>query len=437
MGRYLGMPKIAKELSAIEVKRIKTPGMHFVGGVAGLALQLKNSEAASWILRVRIGGQRKHIGLGGFPQVTLAEARGAAKNQLTLINSGIDPIAKKKIDKSRLKAEAAKAKTFKDCAQEYLQKHQSSYSNAKHAKQWASTLETYAYPIIGNLLVSDLNRKDILDVLEQPIKDQQTNKKIGTFWAARTETASRVQNRIKSIIDFAIVAEYRDKINPATWSGYLDTQLPQPNKISTVRHHPAVPYSEVGDFIFALRSHKSISARALEFLILTGVRSGSVRLAHWDEINFDNALWTIPAAHTKTRQIHRVPLTKQSIKLLRELPKIKGQTHIFPSARGKALSDMALSKLMKDMRKRNEFKTDAVPHGFRSTFRDWAADQTNYPDELRKIASGHKVGDSVLQSYQRTDLLDKRRRLMTDWANFLDKHSVSKSPKVVQIRKKA
>ena len=430
------MPKIAKELSAIEVKRIKTPGMHFVGGVAGLALQLKNSEAASWILRVRIGGQRKHIGLGGFPQVTLAEARGAAKNQLTLINSGIDPIAKKKIDKSRLKAEAAKAKTFKDCAQEYLQKHQSSYSNIKHAKQWASTLETYAYPIIGNLLVSDLNRKNILDVLEQPIKDQQTNKKIGTFWAVRTETASRVQNRIKSIIDFAIVAEYRDKINPATWSGYLDTQLPQPNKISTVNHQPAVPYSEAGDFMAALRKHKTISARALEFLILTGVRSGSVRQAQWEEIDLDNALWTIPAAHTKTRQMHRVPLTKQTIKLLKDLPKIKGQTHVFPSAKGKELSDVALSKLMKDMRKRNEFKTDGVPHGFRSTFRDWAADQTNYPDELRKVASGHKVGDSVQQSYQRTDLLEKRRRLMAEWSNFLDKTSINKTTKVVQIKKK-
>ena len=430
------MPKIAKELSAIEVKRIKTPGMHFVGGVAGLALQLKNSEAASWILRVRIGGQRKHIGLGGFPQVTLAEARGAAKNQLLLINSGIDPIAKKKIDKSRLKAEVAKAKTFKDCAQEYLQKHQSSYSNVKHAKQWASTLETYAYPIIGNLLVSDLNRKNILDVLEQPIKDQQTNKKIGTFWAARTETASRVQNRIKSIIDFAIVAEYRDKINPATWSGYLDTQLPQPNKISTVKHQPAVPYSEAGDFMAALRKHKNISAKALEFLILTGVRSGSVRQAQWEEIDLDNALWTIPAAHTKTRQMHRVPLTKQTIKLLKDLPKIKGQTHVFPSAKGKELSDVALSKLMKDMRKRNEFKTDGVPHGFRSTFRDWAADQTNYPDELRKVASGHKVGDSVQQSYQRTDLLEKRRRLMAEWSNFLDKTSINKTTKVVQIKKK-
>jgi len=430
------MPKIAKELTAIEVKRIKTPGMHFVGGVAGLALQLKNSEAASWILRVRIGGQRKHIGLGGFPQVTLAEARGAAKNQLLLINSGIDPIAKKKIDKSRLKAEAAKAKTFKDCAQEYLQKHQSSYSNVKHAKQWTSTLETYAYPIIGNLLVSDLNRKNILDVLEQPIKDQQTNKKIGTFWAARTETASRVQNRIKSIIDFAIVAEYRDKINPATWSGYLDTQLPQPNKISTVKHQPAVPYSEAGDFMAALRTHKTISARALEFLILTGVRSGSVRQAQWEEIDLDNALWTIPAAHTKTRQMHRVPLTKQTIKLLKELPKIMGQTHVFPSAKGKELSDVALSKLMKDMRKRNEFKTDGVPHGFRSTFRDWAADQTNYPDELRKVASGHKVGDSVQQSYQRTDLLEKRRRLMAEWSNFLDKTSINKKTKAVQIKKR-
>lgn len=431
------MPKIAKELNALQVKRIKTPGFHFVGGVAGLALQFKNSDAASWILRVRIAGRRKHIGLGGFPQVSLAEARAAARNQLSIINSGIDPVIKKKIDKSRLKAEAAKAKTFKDCAQEYLKKHQSSYSNVKHAKQWVSTLETYAYPIIGNILVSELNRKNILDVLEQPIKDPKTNKKIGTFWEQRTETASRVQNRIKSIIDYAIVAEYREKINPATWSGYLDTQLPQPNKIAAVKHHPAIPYAEVGDFMTKLRTHKTISARALEFLILTGVRSGSVRLAQWDEIDIDNALWTIPAAHTKTRQSHRVPLTKQAIKLLNSLPKIKGTNYIFPSVRGKALSDMSLSKLMKDMRKRNEYKSDGVPHGFRSTFRDWAAEQTNYPDELRKVASGHKVGDSVQQAYQRTDLLEKRRRLMSDWANFLDKPSTIQSSKITPIKRRA
>jgi len=415
------MPKKAKELSALEVKRLKSPGFYFVGGVAGLALQVKSSEAASWILRVRCGGKRRHIGLGGFPQVSLAEARASAKNQITLIGNGIDPVAKKKKDKSNLLAESIKAKTFKECALEYLQKHSRKFTNIKHSKQWISTLEAYVYPIIGNIMISDLNRKNVLDVLEQPIYDQKTKKKLGTFWEARTETASRVQNRIKTIIDYAIVAEYRSGINPASWSGYLDTQLPAPNKVTKVRHHPAIPYKEAGDFMCLLRKKESISAKALEFLILTAVRSGSVRAAKWQEIDFENSIWTIPPENTKNRQEHRVPLPKQAIKLLRSLPKIRGKDQIFSSPKGKSLSDMTLSKLMKDMKQRGEITSDGVPHGFRSTFRDWAAEQTNYPDEIRKVASGHTIGDSVKQAYQRTDLLEKRRRLMVDWANYLDK----------------
>jgi integrase len=429
------MPKVAKELSSLEVRRLKEPGMYFVGGVAGLLLQVKDTSS-SWILRTRVAGARKHLGLGGYPQVSLADARGAARKQLEIIKSGIDPVAKKRSDKSRLRLESARAKTFKDCAHEYLNKHNSTYSNEKHAKQWITTLETYVYPIIGNILVSDVSRANILQVVEQPVYDSKTNKKIGQFWYVKTETASRVLNRIKSIIDFAIVAEYRTSLNPATWSGYMDTQLPAPGKLKKVKHQPAIPYSMIGDFMVKLRANQSISAKALEFLVLTAVRSGSVRAADWSEIDFDKKIWVIPPEHNKTRQLHRVPLSNQAIKLLKSMPKISGINKIFPSSRtGTMLSDMALSELMRGMRDRGELTDEAVPHGFRSTFRDWAAEQTNYPDDIRKVASGHSVGDAVQQAYQRTDLLEKRRELMMRWADFLDKPSIKKSDNVVKLRK--
>jgi integrase len=239
---------------------------------------------------------------------------------------------------------------------------------------------------------------------------------------------------VKVVLDFATVNEYRTGANPAQWAGYLETQLPSPQKLNAKQHHPAIPYAQVGDFMSKLRANSSMSAKALEFLILTAVRSGSVREADWSEIDLEKKLWVIPAEHTKARQEHRVPLPPQAIKLLEALPKIANTTKIFPSPRGKALSDMALSQLMRGMKERGELKADAVPHGFRSTFRDWAAEQTNYADEIRKAASGHTVGDAVKEAYQRTDLLEKRRRLMNDWAGFLDKRSVVKTARVTPIR---
>jgi len=235
----------------------------------------------------------------------------------------------------------------------------------------------------------------------------------------KTPTAQRLQGRLKTIFDYCIVNEYRKRMNPASWNGFLDTQLPSPSKIQTKNHHPAVPYTNVGDFMIQLRKNKSISAKALEFLIHTAVRSGSVRDAEWSEIDFESKVWNIPAAHTKTKKEHRVPLSNQTIKLLKSLTPDEESNLIFPSPNKKALSDMALSELMRGMIERGELKEKAVPHGFRSTFRDWAAEQTNYTEELRKVASGHAVGDAVQQAYQRTDLLEKRRSLMSDWANFI------------------
>jgi integrase len=211
--------------------------------------------------------------------------------------------------------------------------------------------------------------------------------------------------------------------------------LPSPKKLASVKHHPAIPYGDMGDFMTRLRTNGSMSAKALEFLILTGVRSGSVRLAERSEVDLTKQLWIIPAAHTKTKQEHRVPLAPQAIKLLSSLPTLAGTTKLFPSARGGALSDMALSQLMRGMRERGELEVKAVPHGFRSTFRDWGAEQTSYPDEIRKAASGHTVGDSVQQAYQRTDLLEKRRRMMDEWASYLARPSAGTISTVRPLRK--
>lgn len=421
------MPKFAKELSALAVKRLKSPGMHFVGGVAGLILQVKPAvdgdkpPRRSWILRTRLGVERLHIGLGPYPGVSLAEAREQARKLLVRCREGVNPIKERKAERSALIASSTKAKTFRECAEAYLSMHSTKFSNEKHRKQWRSTLETYAYPFLGNMLVSDITKQDLLDVLLQDVKDPATGLSAGKLWHVKTETAARVQGRIKVVLDYAIVNEYRPSLNPAMWKGYLQTLLPTPAKIKTVRHQPAVPYDQMPGFMSCLRKNDSISAMALEFLILTAVRSGSVRQATWDEMDFKRKLWVIPAAHTKMREEHRVPLSPRAIALLKTLPKFAKCPYVFPGPKLKPLSDMALSQLMRGMRERGELKVDAVPHGFRSTFRDWAADQTGYSDEIRKAASGHAVGDAVKEAYQRTDLLEKRRSLMDEWADFFER----------------
>jgi len=435
------MPKIAKVLSTVELNRITKGGWHAVGGVAGLLLQVRKPAQAgapaprSWILRMRIGNERQLIGLGSYPQVSLAQARVQAKALVQDVKQGVDIRAQKRAQRSAVIAAASKNKTFVECAAAYMEAHSEDYTSAKHRKQWPATLNMYAYPVIGKILISDITMRHVLDVLLQDTigKDKQ----VGKLWYVKTETAKRLLGRIKTVLDYATVNEYRTGNNPAIWKGYLETQLPSPSKLSKTKHHPAIPYPEIGDFMCNLRLNGLISAKALEFLILTAVRSGSVRMAEWPEIDFAEKLWVIPAAHTKAKKHeHRVPLPPRAITLLQSLPKLAGNPKLFPSARGKALSDMTLSQLMRRMRERGEFTAEGVPHGFRSTFRDWAAEQTSYSDEIRKAASGHAVGDAVHQAYQRTDLLDKRRRLMNEWAKFLDRPSKIKQNNVRSIKGK-
>jgi integrase len=313
-----------------------------------------------------------------------------------------------------------------------MEAHVSDYTNEKHRKQWASTLETYAYPVLGKILVADISMRHVLDVLLQDTKHR--NGDAGKLWHIKAETAKRLLDRIRTVLDYATVNEYRSGNNPATWKGYLDTQLPSPRGLKKTKHQPAVPYTSVGEFMAKLRSKNSTSARALEFLVMTAVRSGSVRMATWDEIDLNKKLWSIPAEHTKAKRDHKVPLPRQAVSLLTALPRMAGTALLFPNPKGTALSDMAISQLMRGMRERGELAMEAVPHGFRSTFRDWSAEQTSYPDEIRKAASGHAVGDAVKEAYQRTDLLEKRRHLMDEWADYLDLPSGERSASVTPIR---
>jgi integrase len=434
------MPKIANPLNDLQVRRITRVGWHAVGGVAGLLLQVRKpaKEGAqiprSWILRIKVGDERQPVGLGSYPQVSLAEAREQAKKLVVEAKLGVNLKAKKRNERSALLSAASKNKTFRECAIAYMEAHASDYTSDKHRKQWPSTLEAYAYPVIGNMLVSDIAMRDVRNALEQ--ETTKSGGKTGKLWFVKTETAKRLLGRIKTVLDFATVNEYRSGTNPAQWTGYLDTQLPSPKKLQKVEHHPAVPYALAGDFMAKLRQNESISAKALEFLILTAVRSGSVRTAEWSELDLEKSMWVIPAEHTKARQEHRVPLQPQAIKLLQSLPKMVGTQIVFASPTGKALSDMALSQIMRGMRERGELTVKGVPHGFRSTFRVWAAEQTDFPDDMRKIASCHTVSDAVKKAYERTDLLEKRRQLMNEWALYLDSARQNRKGNITSLIRK-
>ena len=419
------MPKLAKPLSAIEVKRLNKDGFHAVGTVPGLGLTITTEGTRSWVLRVTYGGVRRKMGLGGYPAVTLALATDKARLIKAEIDKGVDPIQAKKINKSNLIAERAKAKTFEECTRMFLATR--TFNNIKHGKQWESTLKTYAYPHIGSLLVGDIGITNIKAVLD-PI------------WKKKTETASRVQGRIKSIIDYAIVSGYREKANPAVWDGFLDSIYQSPKKLKVVEHMDSMPYSKVYEFLQVLRKHESISAKSLEFLILTAVRSDSVRSATWDQINLKEKIWTVPRAYTKTKKRdHAVPLSKHAIHLLESLETFKGTNLLFPSPSLKKMSDNTISKLMRDMRSNKEFKVAAVPHGFRATFSTWRLEQTNYSQELGELSLMHEVGDSVYQAYQRSDGLEKRRAIMQDWSNFINKPYVdaSKEDNVIPLKQRA
>ena len=393
------MPKVAKEMGALAVSRITEPGMHFVGVVPGLALHVAPTGARSWLLRVMVAGKRREMGLGNFPGVTLGAAREKARRARERIDEGADPIELRRRARSAHAAAQAGALTFEQCGRAYIAAHEPGWKNAKHAQQWRKTLETYAYPEIGSLLARDVVLRHVLAILT-PI------------WETKTETASRLRGRIESVLDWATARGYRDGLNPARWKGHLDHLLAAPSKITKTGHHPALPVGEVGAFVQALRAQEGTGARALEFAILTAARSGEVRGATWAEVDLSTATWTVPGERMKAGKEHRVPLSAAAVSLLQTLPRVAGVDLVFPAPRGGQLSDMTMGAVLRRM------GVSAVPHGFRSTFCDWAAERTNYPREAAEMALAHTIGDKVEAAYRRGDLFDKRRRMMDDWAAF-------------------
>lgn len=393
------MVRRAVELGALAVSRLREPGLHAVGGVSGLCLQIAAAGTRSWSLRVTVGSKRREMGLGPFPEITLANAREKARAARAAIEAGLDPILERQRVASALRAEQAQALTFDQAAQQLIDSKSDEWRNPKHRAQWIATLETYASPVVGRLLVGDVTQAHVLAIL-QPI------------WKGKTETATRVRGRVEQVLDWARARGFREGENPARWRGHLDKLLPAPTKLARVTHHAALPIKAMPAFVAALRIRKGTAARALEFLVLTAARSGEVRGARWSEIDLAGATWTVPAERMKAGKEHRVPLSPQALELLQTLDRIEGNDLVFPAPRGGVLSDMTLTAVTRRM------ELGAVPHGMRSTFRDWAAERTDFPREVAEMALAHAIGNAVEAAYRRGDLFAKRAEMMAAWAAF-------------------
>lgn len=392
-------------LTALEIKNAK-PGMYADGG--GLYLHVGKAGNASWIFRFQLNKRRREMGLGALSALSAVEARAKAAELKAMVGRGIDPLdLKQAVQQQEAQAlaaqqqkEALNVATFKRATEKHLALKESGWRNAKHRQQWANTLTTYAYPVIGDLPVRDITSQHVLQVLE-PI------------WSTKPETASRVRMRIEAVLNSAKVLGWRAGENPALWRGNLDAALPPRGKVRRVKHHPALHWKDAASFMTKLNEREGISARALEFLVLTAARSGEVRMAGWSEIDLDQKLWIVRADRMKAGREHRVPLSAAAIELLSELPRFQGYDLIFPGTRMQPLSDMSLSAVLKRMG-----MADITVHGFRSTFRDWAAEHTGHGSDIVEMALAHTISSKTEAAYRRGDLLAKRRSLMEDWAEW-------------------
>lgn len=416
------MPKKARELGPLEIKRLTQGGGSkvetvSVGGVTGLNLQVKPSGAASWLLRIKVGNSRREIGLGAYPDVTLSQAREKARDARKGIEKGRDPVLERKAAKAALIAAQRREMTFEKAMSAFLETKLEAFQNAKHRDQWRNTLEVYAAPALGKMLVQDIEPRDILRAL-QPI------------WTAKPETASRLRARIEAVLAWATVAGYRTGDNPAIWAGNLKQLLPAIPKSARVKNQPALSLEDAPRWFAALRKREGMGARALEFLAMVAARSGEVRGAEWSEIDLKRGLWVIPAQRMKMKREHRVPLPKPALDLLEALPRLAGTDFVFPAQRGGMLSDMTLSAAMRRIHEADIAgdgpgfldrvnKSPAVPHGLRSTFRDWVAERTTYPGEMAEAALAHRISNATEAAYRRGDMMEKRRRMMADWVAFI------------------
>jgi integrase len=395
------MPKRAKGLTATQVSAAKSPGMFADGG--GLYLQTSASGAKSWIYRYKLGGRRRDMGLGSAWTISLAKAREKARAARELVTQGIDPLEERQAERAAKTIADAKAMTFRQCAEAYVTSHRAGWRNRVHAAQWPSTLEAYVYPVFGDLPVQAVDTGLVMKVLE-PI------------WGIKPETASRVRGRIESILDWATARGYRQGENPGRWKGHIDNMLPKKTKVRRVEHHAALPYAELPGFMVELRQQDGIGAKALEFAILTAARTGEVLGARWDEIDLGKRLWTVPGSRMKAGREHRVPLCAQALAILAAMQAICQGDYVFPGGKTRRpLSNMGMLMLLRRMG-----RGDLTAHGFRSTFSDWVAEQTNSPSEVREMSLAHTVNSKVEQAYRRGDLFQKRRDLMDAWSRFAD-----------------
>lgn len=400
------MPKTTHRLNAISASNIKKPGLHPDG--AGLYLRVKPSGARSWVFRYMHDRKPRYLGLGSAASVSLAIARSLAGDARRQLELGQDPFEVKRQAEIEAAADKARSMTFKECAEAYMAAHEPSWKNAKHREQWHSTLQRFLYPKFGGVAVSSVTTEMVLDAI-QPI------------WHSMPETASGVRGRIEVVIDWAKARGSFSGENPARWRGHLANLLPKPSKVAKVEHHAAMPFGDLPAFMSELRAAAGLTSRALEFTILTAARTTEALGAQWSEFDLDKKIWTVPAERMKAGKEHRVPLSPRAVEIIRDLETVKQNEFVFPGEKpGRHLSNMSMLMLLRRM-KRGELTV----HGFRSTFRDWAAETTSFPNFIVEMALAHAIESKVEGAYRRGDLLEKRRALMVAWGQYCAKAKLS------------
>lgn len=389
-----------RALNRLSIKWIESskrePGYFADGG--GLWLRVTPSKTRSWIFRYTRMGKTHDVGLGSYLNVSLELARKKAADMRAALGRGDDPMALR----LEAKAQAAKRMTFKQCAEQYIEANKPGWKNAKHGDQWTATLQTYAYPTIGQLDVAHVDTAHVLKILE-PI------------WASKSETASRLRGRMERILAWATTRRFRSGDNPARWTHHLDTILPRPSAVKKTSHHEALPHAQAHGFLKLVQAQAGIAPRALEFTVLTVARTSEVIGATWPEIDLDQAVWTIPAGRMKAKKEHRIPLTARAVEILKEMQGLRDSDFVFPGWKAKSgLSNMAMLNLLKRVG-----RDDLTVHGFRSTFRDWAGETTGHAREVIEHAMAHQLKDKAEAAYARGTLFEKRRALMDDWDSYL------------------
>ncbi len=391
---------IKNKLTSRAIQSNKIPGYYSDGG--NLYLRISKELNKTWAFYYKKNGKRSELGFGSINDVSLEQAREKAAELRKQLKNGVDPIEQKLRIANEIKAQKAKYITFEQCAINYIESHKAGWKNKKHIQQWHNTLSQYTFPVFGDLEVKLVDTNLI-------------TKCLNPIWLTKNETAGRLRGRIEVILDWATAHGYREGLNPSRWKGHLDKLLAKPSKIRTVKHHKALPFRDVTAFLNNLNRQEGVSARCLEFTILTAARTGEAIGATWSEIDIENKIWIIPPIRMKAKREHRIPLSPSAIAILNKMLEFKLSDYIFPGTKN-GLSNMSMSSVLKRME-----ISDITVHGFRSTFRDWAAETTSYPGDVVEMALAHTIKNKTEEAYRRGDLLEKRSQLMEDWANFCSK----------------